>query len=198
MFILYFPATILSLFVLLVPGVDIEFGSLQIIIIAMVVFHFGKRCIEVLFLHKFSGSDGIFSIFLITSSYTLVAVSTVLALTQNPTPTWTLWLGVAIYLIGEAGNFYHHLLLANLRKPNETGYKVPVGGLFGLICCPHYLLEIVAWLGIFVAFPCPTTASSLFAFTLYLLGRSKQTLIWYNGKNLDTPKSWKRVIPYVY
>ena len=78
---------------------------------------------------------------------------------------------------GELGNLYHHVLLASMRRnkgaspsppaasdvkrdastpptppaPVATGYSVPQGGLFPLVAAPHYLFEIVAWVGIALA-----------------------------------------------
>ena len=50
-----------------------------------------------------------------------------------------------MFAVGSAGNLYHHHLLASLRKGGDTGYKVPMGGLFELVAAPHYLFELVAW-----------------------------------------------------
>lgn len=49
------------------------------------------------------------------------------------------------------GNLYHHMLLRNLRSQTRQGgvkqYYVPRGGLFEFVACPHYLFEILTFLG---------------------------------------------------
>merc|ERR1712187_646778 len=65
-------------------------------------------------------------------------------------------LGATIWLIGTLGNFYHHWLLPRLRSDsnaaNQFKYKVPRGGLFWYVCCPHYLMELIGCSVIVLAF----------------------------------------------
>lgn len=35
-----------------------------------------------------------------------------------------------------------HIILANLRKPGEKGYKIPVGGAFNFVTCANYMFEV--------------------------------------------------------
>jgi very-long-chain enoyl-CoA reductase len=39
-----------------------------------------------------------------------------------------------------------HIILSNLRKPGEKGYKIPRGGLFNYVTCANYTFEIWGWL----------------------------------------------------
>eukprot|EP00983_Pelagomonas_calceolata_P000058 1568-Pelagomonas_calceolata.AAC.4 len=39
-----------------------------------------------------------------------------------------------------------HLILSNLRKPGEKGYKIPRGFLFEYITCANYTVEVFGWL----------------------------------------------------
>ena len=58
-------------------------------------------------------------------------------------------IGLGLYVVGEAGNFLHHRILAALRtSDSDTKYMPPSGGLFELVAAPHYLFELVAWWGI--------------------------------------------------
>lgn len=51
--------------------------------------------------------------------------------------------------------FRHHVILSKLRRPNEipsssggninSSYRIPTGGWFDLISCPHYLAEIMLY-----------------------------------------------------
>jgi very-long-chain enoyl-CoA reductase len=103
-----------------------------------------------------------------------------------------------LFLIGIIGNFYHHRLLSKLRSKNDKEYKVPKGGLFDLVICPHYLFEILGILGISL------TAQTLYAFsffigsTLYLMGRSYATRRWYLSQFKDFPRDVKALIPFVF
>jgi very-long-chain enoyl-CoA reductase len=38
------------------------------------------------------------------------------------------------------------LILANLRKPGEKGYKIPRGFLFEYFTCANYTMEVFGWL----------------------------------------------------
>ncbi|NRB40714.1 MAG: 3-oxo-5-alpha-steroid 4-dehydrogenase, partial [Pseudomonadales bacterium] len=50
--------------------------------------------------------------------------------------------GIALMIIGLSINIYSDTILKNLRKPGETGYKIPHGGLYRFISVPNYLGEI--------------------------------------------------------
>ena len=39
------------------------------------------------------------------------------------------------------------MILRNLRAPGETGYKIPVGGLFRWVSSPNYFGELLEWTG---------------------------------------------------
>ena len=56
-------------------------------------------------------------------------------------------IGLAVFLTGVFINNQADTILINLRKPGETGYKIPVGGLFKYLSCPNHFGEIVEWLG---------------------------------------------------
>lgn len=57
-------------------------------------------------------------------------------------PDYSLYFGFGVFLIGQGSNFYHHILLTRLRSNESREYKIPEGGLFSLVNCPHYLSEI--------------------------------------------------------
>lgn len=88
-------------------------------------------------------------------------------------------------------------LLANLRKPGETGYKIPYGGAFKWVSSPNYLGEIIQWAGFAIAawsFPgfiffCLTVAN--------LLPRALSNQKWYHEKFSRYPKKRKALIPFV-
>lgn len=55
-------------------------------------------------------------------------------------------------LWAQCQQYWHHCLLAKLRLPNtstsnaKTVYRLPVGGWFRFVTCPHYLAEILIYL----------------------------------------------------
>ena len=55
--------------------------------------------------------------------------------------------GLLLFLAGFAINQHSDWILLHLRKPGETGYKIPYGGLYRLVSCPNYLGELIEWIG---------------------------------------------------
>lgn len=108
------------------------------------------------------------------------------------------FLGLLLFLVGISGNFYHHYVLANLRKKNEKGYKIPSGGLFNLVICPHYLFEIIAFLGISLISQTLFSYACAIGSALYLIARSYSTRKWYISKFENFPKNVKALIPFVF
>lgn len=98
----------------------------------------------------------------------------------------SLKLGLSLYFVGEFGNFYHHYLLRRLRldkKPeNKSKYVCPTGGLFDIIWCPHYLFELMAWLGIATVSKHSFQWMTFGQMASYLLGRALATQEWYHKK----------------
>ena len=91
--------------------------------------------------------------------------------------------------------FWHQL-----RRPGkDTDYKVPSGGLFSMVCCPHYLCELLAWAGVCVVFNHAVALGIMSFFLLYLLGRSRATLRWYHDKmERKIPQGWCALVPFVW
>ncbi|XP_074755584.1 3-oxo-5-alpha-steroid 4-dehydrogenase 1 [Athene noctua] len=102
------------------------------------------------------------------------------------------------WLIGMAVNIHSDHILRNLRRPGETGYKIPRGGMFEYVSGANFFGEILEWFGFALA--CCTTESLAFALcTLFILGsRAKQHHQWYLEKFEDYPKNRKTLIPFVY
>ncbi|KAH0267571.1 hypothetical protein KCU84_g20719, partial [Aureobasidium melanogenum] len=49
------------------------------------------------------------------------------------------------------GNLNTHYVLRNLRSTGGTERGIPKGLGFGLVTCPNYMFEAVAWIGIWLA-----------------------------------------------
>ncbi|MBA0749861.1 hypothetical protein Gogos_003739 [Gossypium gossypioides] len=108
------------------------------------------------------------------------------------------YLGIVLFLIGISGNFYHHYLLSKLRTKGDKEYKIPKGGLFELVICPHYLFEILEFLGISLISQTLYSFSVTLGSALYLMCRSYVTWKWYVSKFEDFPKEVKALIPFVF
>ncbi|HEY8493424.1 MAG TPA: DUF1295 domain-containing protein [Myxococcota bacterium] len=104
-------------------------------------------------------------------------------------------IGVVLFLAGFAINLHSDGVLRGLRRPGETGYRIPTGGLFRWVSCPNYLGEIVEWCGFALA--AWTWAAALFAvFTVAnLLPRALAHHRWYRQTFPDYPPGRKALVP---
>jgi len=59
--------------------------------------------------------------------------------------------GLGMWLLGFFGNLHADHILRNLRKPGETGYKIPRGGLFEYVSAANYFAETMEWCGFAIA-----------------------------------------------
>ena len=156
-----------------------------------------------LFVHKYgNGGIALEDAILITLSYALSTVTMIY--TQHlsskfPEPSIDLkYAGVVLFLLGIGGNFYHHYILATLRGKGEKEYKIPRGGLFNRVVCPHYLFEVLAFVGVACIAQTLYSLSFTTGTALYLLGRSYGTRQWYLPKFEDFPKNVKAMIPFIF
>jgi very-long-chain enoyl-CoA reductase len=118
-----------------------------------VIFHYLKRELETLFVHRF-GNDTMPWTNIFKNSFHYWGIFGICCMyfflkPGNP-PQWqtknlTIILG-AIFMIFEALNFQTHLILRNLRRPGTTERNIPEGCGFGLVSCANYLWETLAWL----------------------------------------------------
>jgi 3-oxo-5-alpha-steroid 4-dehydrogenase 1 len=105
--------------------------------------------------------------------------------------------GVLVFVVGFGINQKADRMLLALRKPGETGYKVPKGWLYDYITCPNYLGEILEWTGFAIA----TWSLPGLAFALYTAAnvgpRAFSNRRWYRERFPDYPKDRKALIPFV-
>ena len=55
--------------------------------------------------------------------------------------------GLLAFIGGFVVNVRSDNILINLRRPGETGYRIPTGGMFRFVSCPNYFGEILEWTG---------------------------------------------------
>jgi hypothetical protein len=105
--------------------------------------------------------------------------------------------GAVLFLAGYAINQKADAMLIALRKPGETGYKIPRGWLYEYVTCPNYFGEILEWVGFAIA----TWSLPGLAFAIYTASnvgpRAFSNHQWYRETFPDYPKSRKALIPFV-
>jgi very-long-chain enoyl-CoA reductase len=70
--------------------------------------------------------------------------------TAKPLNPLITYFGVLLYVVGELGNLSAHLTLRALRSNGGTERGIPQGFGFGLVTCPNYMFETMAWVGIWL------------------------------------------------
>lgn len=107
-------------------------------------------------------------------------------------------LGALVFLIGYAINQHADWVLLHLRKPGETGYKIPEGGLYRWITCPNYFGEIIEWFG----FALCTLSFPALVFAIWtvanLLPRARSHHLWYQKTFPDYPATRKALLPGMF
>jgi 3-oxo-5-alpha-steroid 4-dehydrogenase 1 len=108
------------------------------------------------------------------------------------------WIGMAVFALGMFINIQSDNILLSLRKPGETAYKIPKGGLFKYLSCPNLFGEIVEWTG-FAIMMCSLPA---FSFALWTFANLSPRAIahhkWYHNKFEAYPKERKAVLPFIW
>lgn len=118
-------------------------------------------------------------------------------------PATYLWnptfiVGLLIFVTGFVVNLWCDSVLRNLRKPGETGYKIPKGGLFEYVSCANFFGEIVEWWGFAIAsWSYPAFAFAVFTL-LFLSSKAYLTHRFYLEKFDDYPKARKMVLPFIF
>jgi len=106
--------------------------------------------------------------------------------------------GITLFLAGFVVNRWADLALRGLRKPGETGYRIPYGSLFRWVSCPNYLGEIVEWSGWALAtWSLPGLAFAVWTFA-NLAPRARSHHSWYHDSFPDYPQERKALIPWIW
>jgi len=110
-----------------------------------------------------------------------------------------LFIGVClgIWMFAELSNLATHVTLRNLRPAGTRVRRIPRGYGFGLVSCPNYLFEIIAWIAYSVLVG--NWAAWLFtlagAATMYTWAVKKHRN--YRREFKDYPRGRKALIPFL-
>lgn len=106
-------------------------------------------------------------------------------------------IGLIVFMLGTFINRQSDTILRSLRKPGETGYKIPYGGMYRWVSCPNYLGEITIWLGWAIMLN-SIVGVAFFIWTIANLApRALSTHRWYHEKFSDYPQDRKALIPFI-
>jgi protein-S-isoprenylcysteine O-methyltransferase Ste14 len=112
-----------------------------------------------------------------------------------PMPSLHFFIGAGIFVAGFAMHFHADKIIRELRKPGEDTYRIPRGGLFRWVSSPHYLGEIIQWVGWAVmTWSLAGVAFALFTFC-NLAPRAVSNHRWYRERFADYPPERKIIIP---
>ena len=106
--------------------------------------------------------------------------------------------GTCFFGIGMWINISSDNRLLALRKPGDTRYQIPNGGLFRWLSSPNLVGEMIEWIGFFIAVP----SWASFSFGIWtlanLLPRARDHHDWYLRTFPEYPTSRKVVVPFVW
>lgn len=106
--------------------------------------------------------------------------------------------GLALFAAGYFINQQSDHILLNLRKPGETGYKIPQGGLYRYVSCPNYLGELIEWTGFALLTWSPGAAMFVVWTAANLVPRARTHHRWYLERFPDYPRERRAILPGIF
>lgn len=107
--------------------------------------------------------------------------------------------GVALFVFGLSMNIHSDLVLINLRKPGDSAYKIPYGGLFKYVSSPNYLSELLEWMGWTLLSQSPAGLSFAVYTAANLVPRALSNHLWYQEKfRGEYPTKRKAFLPFLW
>jgi protein-S-isoprenylcysteine O-methyltransferase Ste14 len=106
--------------------------------------------------------------------------------------------GVALFAVGLVINRQSDQVLRNLRRPGETGYKIPAGGLYRFVSAPNYLGELVEWIGFALAAWSPAALTFVVWTAANLVPRAWANHQWYRRTFPDYPSGRRALVPFIF
>lgn len=98
---------------------------------------------------------------------------------------WVRYLGMFLWGLGFYFNLQSDAILRNLRKPHESDYKIPYGGVFYYVTAANYFTETIEWLGFAIVCQTPATWAFFLWCVANLLPRAISQHQWYLQKFED-------------
>uniref|UniRef100_A0A6I8RIZ8 Trans-2,3-enoyl-CoA reductase n=1 Tax=Xenopus tropicalis TaxID=8364 RepID=A0A6I8RIZ8_XENTR len=163
-------------------------------------FHYIKRLLETLFVHRFSHGTMPFRNIFKNCMYYWGFAAWMAYYINHPLytpPTYgedQVKLAVIIFLFCQLGNFSIHIALRNLRPAGSKTRKIPFPTrnpftwLFLLVSCPNYTYEVGSWIGFAIMTQCLPVA-------LFTLVGFIQMTIWAKGKHRSYLKEFRDYPP---
>ena len=176
----------------------------------MMLFHFLKRELESMFLHRFS-SDTMpaKNIFVNCSYYWLLNglfIGYFLYSPRYTEPNFSPLVFNALigsFTLAEIMNFFCHLHLRNLRPAGTKVRGIPKGYGFDLVSCANYFWEVIAWASFAGLAKCVPAyiflAATVFILSKWSVVRHKKYIKEFDGKEGRPvyPRSRKALIPFI-
>lgn len=108
--------------------------------------------------------------------------------------------GLRARLVSQGLNVHSDYILRNLRRPGESAYKIPRGGLFELVSGANFVAEIIEWSGFALACYPARAPLAFAAFNWMGIGtRAISTHAWNLQRFGEKyPRGRKRLIPFVW
>lgn len=106
-------------------------------------------------------------------------------------------IGIILFITGMIINWQSDEILFKLRKPGETGYKIPYGKMYKYISCPNYFGEIMEWTGFAILTWCLPSLSFLIWTLVNLMPRAISNHKWYRENFNEYPSERKAFIPFI-
>ena len=152
--------------VLLWRAAGVGFSAQALLATALWTAHFLRRTLESAFVHRYSkprvGAADYLTEYVYYWGFAAWIAWSVTATSHRAPAFGVQAAGLVVFVLSEAGNARAHLILRNLRAAGSNEKQIPRGFLFEWLSCPHYLCEILSWVGFSLA----TQTLAGFAFML--------------------------------
>jgi very-long-chain enoyl-CoA reductase len=170
-------------------------------------FHYAKRLLETIFVHRFSHATMPIRNLFKNCGYYWGFAAYVAYHVNHPLYTapndMQVYVAAAAFLLSELGNLSIHLLLRDLRPPGSTVRQIPYPNsnpltqLFRYVSCPNYTYEFYAWASF-------TVMTQSLPAGLFAVAGLVQMSIWALGKHRNYkkefskyPRGRKAIIPFI-